>query len=238
MSALSASVGRDARNLKADVLLTQRLLNGALHFLIPYAPLPEDGIPSPALDSLLQAFQERVVLAKKSDGRMDPNGATWAKLVQVSTFFLRPAHVQAFLDMAAPAARQVQTTWKVPASVLLGQAAVESGWGRYVKGNAYFGIKGKSGTAGGVAFGTTEVIGGKTIKITDTFRAYKNFEESADDYGRFLNVNAGYRAAFSFTKDPPRFVDEVAKAGYATDPHYAATVKSIIKSFRLTDYDQ
>ena len=238
MSTLSASVGRKATNKKADVLLTQRLLNGAQHFLIPYAPLPEDGIPSTILDSVIEAFQERVVQGVKPDGRVNPNGSTWVKLLQVSTFFPRPPHVQAFLDMAGPAAQKVQSTWKVPTSVLLAQAAVESGWGRHVIGNAYFGIKGTTGTAGGVAFGTTEVIGGKTIKMTDTFRSYRNFEESADDYGRFLSGNARYSAAFTFATNPDRFVDEVAKAGYATDPNYAATVKSIIKSFRLTDYDK
>ena len=237
MSKLSASVGRDAANRKADVLLTQRLLNGALYFLIPYVPLPEDGVATPELGARLQVFQERIVQSKKPDGRMDPNGATWTKLVQVSTFFVRPEHVQAFLDMAAPAAKIVQGTWKVPASVLLAQAAVESGWGRHVIGNAYFGIKGKTGTAGGVTFGTTEVIGGKTIKMPDTFRAYKNFEEAADDYGRFLDANARYKTAFTFTQDPARFVDEVAKAGYATDPNYAATVKSIIKKVRKKSGD-
>ncbi len=239
MFRISASVGRNAKNVTSDVLLTQRLLNGSLHVLIPFAPLPEDGVATAALSDLISAFQQRMFHTEKPDGRIDPGGTTWVRLVQVTTVLRpRPANVQSFLDMAAPAARRVQQTWKVPASVLLAQAAQESGWGAHVKGNAYFGIKGTTGTSGGIAFATTEVIGGETKSITDTFRAYKNFEEAADGYGQFLNENPKYKNAFTFTSDPLRFVDEVAKAGYATDPNYAANVKRIITSFHLTEYDK
>ena len=57
--------------------------------------------------------------------------------------------------------------------------------GKHVKNNAYFGIKGKSPTGNSTSFGTTEVINGKVIHIKDTFRAYADYAESADDYGRF-----------------------------------------------------
>jgi hypothetical protein len=238
VSHLTGSVGVDGKNLGPDVLLTQRLLNGALYLLIPLAALPENGVMSPVLGERIRMFQERVMRTTKPDGRIDPNGASWRRLVQVSRYHHRPLHVQAFLDMAAAAAKRVQAKWRVPASVLLGQAAVESGWGRHVKGNAYFGIKGKSATTGSVSFRTTEVLDGKKTNITDTFRSYTNFEEAADDYGRFLNENTRYQSAFGCTNNPLRFIEEVAKSGYATDPNYAATVKSVIESFHLAEYDR
>jgi type VI secretion system secreted protein VgrG len=81
------------------------------------------------------------------------------------------------------------------------------------------------------------VIKGKVIHIKDTFRAYTSYEDSADDYGRFLNENKRYRAAFAFTSDPLKFVAAIAKAGYATDPNYAKSLTSIIVGFKLTQYD-
>ena len=44
------------------------------------------------------------------------------------------------------------------------QSAMETGWGKSVKGNSYFGIKaGKSWTGDTVTFVTHEVVGGKKI---------------------------------------------------------------------------
>jgi flagellum-specific peptidoglycan hydrolase FlgJ len=43
---------------------------------------------------------------------------------------------------------------------------------------------------------------------------------------------------FDHSKDPAKFVDTLAAAGYATDPNYATKIKNIIRRYRLTDYDQ
>ncbi len=68
----------------------------------------------------------------------------------------RPAHVQRFTPMALPAAQDVGRKYGIPVSVVIAQSTLESGWGQTVTGNAYFGVKGTGGTAGGVKFGTTE----------------------------------------------------------------------------------
>jgi hypothetical protein len=150
----------------------------------------------------------------------------------------RPENVQKFLDMASEAAMSTASKWGVPASVLLAQSALESGWGLHVKNNAYFGIKGKSPSGNSVSFGTTEVINGKVIHINDTFRAYADFAESADDYGRFLNENKRYKAAFSYTKQPNEFITEVANAGYATDPNYASKLIHLMGRYDLYEFDE
>ncbi|MEX2975915.1 glycoside hydrolase family 73 protein [Serratia fonticola] len=150
----------------------------------------------------------------------------------------RPKHVQKFIDQALPAAQKAQQDWGIPVSVTLAQSAQETGWGKSVKNNAYFGIKGVSPTGKSGVFNTTEVIDGKVISISDKFRAYNDFAESADDYGRFLNKNPRYAEALKHKDDPFMFSKEVAKAGYATDPKYADKIASIIKSQGLTDYDK
>lgn len=149
-----------------------------------------------------------------------------------------PGYVDAFIKMALPIAKQVKTKWGVPVAVLIAQAAQETGWGRHVKNNAYFGIKGKAPNGSSVVFGTTEVINGKVIHKSDTFRAYTGLADSADDYGRFLSTNARYKTAFAHKSNPDQFVQEIAKAGYATDPNYAAALISIIHSHHLAQYDK
>lgn len=151
---------------------------------------------------------------------------------------IRPRNVQDFLDMASDSAEQAAAKWGVPASVLLAQSALESGWGKHVKNNAYFGIKGKSPTGNSTSFGTTEVINGKVIHIKDTFRAYADYAESADDYGRFLNENKRYKPAFIHTTEPNQFITEIAKAGYATDPDYAPKLIRLMERYDLYKFDK
>ncbi len=58
--------------------------------------------------------------------------------------------------MALPVAAKVKEQWGIPVSVRIAQAAIECGWGKHVKGNAYFGIKGKSPKGASTTFATTE----------------------------------------------------------------------------------
>lgn len=95
--------------------------------------------------------------------------------------------------------------YRAPVSILIAQAALESGWGRHVKGNAYFGIKSHHSKGSTTSFTTTEFVNGKKTTLTDSFRAYANFGESAEDYGKFLTTNPRYKPAFVQAKDPLKF---------------------------------
>lgn len=149
----------------------------------------------------------------------------------------RPKSVQDFIDMALPSAEVVSNKWGVPVSVLLAQSALESGWGKKVKNNAYFGIKGKSASGNSAAFGTTEYENGHYVSKVQTFRAYLDYSESADDYGRFLAENKRYKPAFAYKDQPEKFVHEVAAAGYATDPTYENKLVNIMRSYNFYEYD-
>jgi type VI secretion system secreted protein VgrG len=183
---------------------------------------------------------------EKPDGVIGPNGPTILALTGGGNVHLKPdkdehkipKHVNDFITMALPHAKKVKAAWGVPIGGLIAQSALETGWGRHVKDNAYFGIKGKSEKGASTSFTTREVIDGKSVTIVDTFRAYKDFEEAADDYGRFLNTNDRYKEALKYPDDPINFVKEIAKAGYATDPNYAKSLVSIIKSYGLAQYDK
>jgi type VI secretion system secreted protein VgrG len=142
-----------------------------------------------------------------------------------------------FLNRYGNAAKAAAKKWKIPPSVLLAQAAHETGWGRHVKNNAFFGIKGKSPEGKSTSFKTTEFVDGKTKLTEDTFRAYANFDEAADDYGRFLSQNPRYKKCFSGSLTPENFVENLSNAGYATDPNYEKKIVSLIKKNGLKTYD-
>ncbi len=136
-------------------------------------------------------------------------------------------HVQEFIAKAKPLALKVQEKYGVPYGVCIAQAALETGWGRYIKGNNYFGIKGQ-----GQEFGTHEYVNGKKINIVDSFRAYESMEDSFEDYGRFLSTQPRYAEAFKVST-PEEFARELQRAGYATDPEYANKLISIMRRWGL-----
>jgi len=123
----------------------------------------------------------------------------------------------------------------VPAQFILGQAALESGWGRReIKGadgsasNNLFGIKATGGWKGGtVEAVTTEYVGGVARKVTEKFRAYASHAESFADYARLIGNNPRYAASLK-AGDAGQFAQSLQQAGYATDPNYAKKLTSVI----------
>ncbi|MBT2514619.1 glucosaminidase domain-containing protein [Arthrobacter sp. ISL-30] len=160
-----------------------------------------------------------------------------------------PAHVRDFVRRYAPEAQRGQPKSGVPWLVTLGQAALESGWGKKAPRFNFFGIKAKAsvpesqrqllqtrevlnhpnGQFPDVISVTPRPDGKYNYVVRDWFRAYSSAEEAFGDHGNFLRSNARYRNAFQNTGDPYAFARAVAAAGYATDPSYAATLTSVMK---------
>lgn len=135
------------------------------------------------------------------------------------------------------AARKIEKETGVPYQVLLAIPGNETGWGKAVAGENYFGIKGsnpKTGANTG-SVGTWEVVNGQRVDIKDTFRAYSGYEESARDFASFLKDNPRYSKALQYLKQNPGdwrgFVREVHGAGYATDPEWSNKVIRIGNQF-------
>lgn len=131
-------------------------------------------------------------------------------------------------------------------SVMMAQAALESGWGSSgltKTGNALFGIKsfGKSSPywSGKVyTAGTVEYIGGNRVNTTAGFRAYDTVGDSCRDYIHFLQVNPTYTKNGVFSASTPEEQAAALKrAGYATDPNYASKLVSIINQYNLKSLD-
>lgn len=138
---------------------------------------------------------------------------------------------------------------------ILAQAGLESGWGKSPKGNNFFGIKVPKSLVSSTQkekkqlLRTTEVLDtpnekskfpevisitkrtdGKYLYIVrDWFMKYDTPEECFTDHANFFFRNKRYAKALEVKADPYKFAEEVAKAGYATAPNYAESLKELIK---------
>jgi flagellar protein FlgJ len=79
---------------------------------------------------------------------------------------------------------------------------------------------------------TTEYVDGKQVKESASFRAYGSFEQSFNDYVNFLQSNERYDGALDSAANPKRFVSELQRAGYATDPQYANKIAQIARQMQ------
>lgn len=142
-----------------------------------------------------------------------------------------------FGRLFGPVAREASRTSGVPASIILAQAALETGWGSSTIGDAknLFGIKG-TGPAGSVNVATGEFRNGRQVTEQASFRKYNTWAESIADHGRLLQ-NARYAAAMRNANNPDQFARELQKAGYATDPEYANKLISIMRSNNFSQYN-
>ncbi|GIG58105.1 hypothetical protein Lfu02_24770 [Longispora fulva] len=151
----------------------------------------------------------------------------------------------AFAKKAGKAGQAGDRAYGVPASVTAAQAILESGWGRSTlasKSNNYFGIKCVNKKPGPIAksckaYRTKEYVNGKPVYVTAYFRVYANMSDSFKDHALFLKSNSRYKACFDVKDNSSKFAQCLQSKGYATDPNYAKTLISLMKTYKLTQYD-
>jgi flagellar protein FlgJ len=142
----------------------------------------------------------------------------------------------AFVQKMLPHAQAAERATGVPASFILGQAALESGWGKGEIRNAdgtpsfnLFGIKATGGWQGGsTATRTTEYEGGQPVSRVERFRNYASYTEAFSDYARLLADNPRYSDVVRNASTVERFAGGMQRAGYATDPQYASKLARTI----------
>lgn len=144
---------------------------------------------------------------------------------------------RAFLAQHAQAAQKAQATSGIPASFMVAQAALETGWGqreiRFEDGRTshnLFGIRAGANWKGPVAeIWTTEFVDGTAQKVRGQFRAYGSYEESFNDYARLISQSPRYAPAMRQLGDPQAFATALQQAGYATAPNYASVLSAMIE---------
>jgi len=152
-----------------------------------------------------------------------------------------------------------QTKFHIPASIILAQSALETGWGSKVVNNNYFGIKDKSQFSTPII--TTEYFNAKEIKrnkrkiiskqivikkgkklykckVKDRFKNYGSAWESFREHSLFLSTNIRYAPLFTKGKNYKEWANMIGSTkyggvGYATSPVYGEQLKSIIEKYNL-----
>ncbi len=157
-----------------------------------------------------------------------------------------------FVQQHDAAAKRAEAETGIPATFMVSQAALETGWGRkeirHGDGSPsynLFGIKASPNWKGATAeVVTTEYINGKAQKVVAKFRAYGSYAESFADYARLMKDSPRYagvvRAASGATvagadaaasaRAATGFAQGLQRAGYATDPAYADKLSRVINT--------
>lgn len=148
----------------------------------------------------------------------------------------RVGDARAFANRMWSGAAEASRATGIPAHFILGQAALESGWGaREIRGSDgspshnLFGIKAGPGWTGrSVEVTTTEYIEGSPRRSVERFRAYDSYAAAFADYARLLNGHPRYAGVIEGSRDAASFARALQQAGYATDPNYADKLARVI----------
>ena len=151
-----------------------------------------------------------------------------------------------FLRNIIPAAQNVARGKDIYTSVMIAQAALESGWGTSSLSKApnhnLFGVKG-SYNGQSVNMQTLEDSGGQNYySIQADFRKYPSYQESLEDYAdKIVNGISGaplfYSGAWKSKTNSYQDATAYLTGRYATDTAYGSKLNRIIEQFGLTKYD-
>lgn len=145
-----------------------------------------------------------------------------------------PGHPEDFVREMWPHAQRAAAELGVSPRAILAQAALETGWGRHMPRHAdgspahnVFGIKtGGRWQGESLTRSTREFVDGREVGARAAFRAYRSTEQGFADYVALLKSSPRYAQALGQT-DTRGFAQALQRAGYATDPHYAAKLAAI-----------
>jgi flagellar protein FlgJ len=201
---------------------------GTLLATAPNAPAPTMAATTPAAppDETVGAADEQ------NDADEDP-ALTVTNMGSKDSAFGTPDD---FVAKVLPVLKNALAGTGLNPLMVLAQGALETGWGAHVIHDAngdsshnLFNIKASGDWNGpAVEVSTVEFHGGQPVQQRDRFRAYDSVESAVRDYLSVLKGDPRYQRALDAAQDPSRFADELQKAGYATDPHYAAKIVRVL----------
>lgn len=148
--------------------------------------------------------------------------------------------IKKFFESIAAAAQEIQLKTGIPASVTMGQAALESGYGKSAPGNNIFGVKKGGGWTGKTQWLWTADYNPRTGRkepVYAEFRKYDTLGDALRDRVDLMMTDR-YKTARE-AGDASKAIEAIAAAGYAGgDPNYVPGVKKIISDYGLSQYDK
>lgn len=202
-------------------------------------PISAKGILEQPENSVLSDFNQIIDKGFSAIGAEKPTQSqleqNQAKPAKAAVNFDSP---QEFVNSLWQYAKKAASKIGVNPAVIIAQSALETGWGQHI-------IKDKNGDSSFNLFNvkahrdwdgekaaqsTLEFEKGVAVRKTEPFRVYNNFSEAFDDFVNFLNSNSRYEQALDSAAEPEQFLQQLQKAGYATDPNYANKIIGILNS--------
>ncbi len=179
--------------------------------------------------------QSEVAEAQKKAASTNENRSNSTVVLEATTRVkVTTQMVLDYIDKYKDVAKDNMVRTKIPASVTLGQAILESGAGTgplSVQANNHFGIK------------CHKEWDGPSISYTDDeenecFRKYQDPSESFRDHSYFLTSRPRYLPLFQLGQDDyVAWAKGLKNAGYATDPKYPEKLIGLIERYQLSKYD-
>ncbi|WP_171031855.1 glycoside hydrolase family 73 protein [Lentilactobacillus parabuchneri] len=149
-----------------------------------------------------------------------------------------------FINKLAPQAQRLQGQYNILPSITLAQAILESDWGTSKLASKYynlFGVKAQDGSTNSVYLNTQEFVNGRYVTVKARFQVYQNWNESLADHAKLLAYGTKwnsqqYKDVVSAT-NYLQAADGLQQDGYATDPTYTRKLISLIRQYKLYQYD-
>ncbi len=149
-----------------------------------------------------------------------------------------------FINKLAPQAQRLQGDYNILPSITLAQAILESDWGTSKLASKYhnlFGVKAQSGQTQSVYLDTQEFVNGRYVTVKARFEVYDNWNDSLADHARLLAYGTKWNSSqYQDVINASNYLqaaDGLQRDGYATDPTYTEKLVSIIKKYKLYQYD-
>ena len=159
-----------------------------------------------------------------TSGKALKNSSEWVRMTR-EEYIMRWRHL----------AIENMEVYGIPASITMGQAILESGFGNgYLArvANNHFCIKCKSTWEGGRVYHDDDAKG-------ECFRAYPTVADSFQDHAEFLNNGQRYDFLFAYdATDYKSWAKGLKLAGYATAKDYAERLIRVIEDSQLYLLDQ
>ncbi|ORN08664.1 Exo-glucosaminidase LytG precursor [Lentilactobacillus parabuchneri] len=203
--------GRKRRAKKANMILMLILVGTALVIILGFHALSENSYN----ENNLQSSQNEIAVEHRK-----------------------------FINKLAPQAQRLQGQYNILPSITLAQAILESDWGTSKLASKYynlFGVKAQDGSTNSVYLNTQEFVNGRYVTVKARFQVYQNWNESLADHAKLLAYGTKwnsqqYKDVVSAT-NYLQAADGLQQDGYATDPTYTRKLISLIRQYKLYQYD-
>lgn len=140
-----------------------------------------------------------------------------------------------YIDLFSGEAMAEMRKFKIPASIKLAQAIVESNSGQSqlsLKSNNHFGVKCHKGWEG-------QSVSHDDDSLGECFRKYEDPKQSFVDHSAFLTSRPRYNKLFTFKEnDYVSWSFGLKEAGYATDKLYPLKLIKLIEDYELYFFDE